>query len=335
MPKDSVFERLYKEFKHDKKTIIIIDTDTGFLERFDVKLKEQFLKDTLQIYPYPPETTRPTKEIIEECLNEVKKLKGDGIKLWAIFVDVVLIEKGPGPLDNTGVEVANQLKAIFPDIPVFNVTAKFETDAEIALVSEATVEDTDGVLFKGYLEGKYFSANSLNRIVAKASANYSKRIAATSGEPPDHILTGASCTIGSTPKRIFIGHGRSPLWRELKDFIAERLGLAWDEFNREAVAGHSTADRLKAMMSQTTFAFLVMTAEEEHTDTTIHARPNVIHELGLFQGRLGLNRAIVVLEEGCSEFSNIVGLSQIRFPHGDIRARFEEVRQVLEREGLL
>ena len=26
-------------------------------------------------------------------------------------------------------------------------------------------------------------------------------------------------------KRIFIGHGRSPLWRELKDFIADRLGL--------------------------------------------------------------------------------------------------------------
>jgi hypothetical protein len=26
-------------------------------------------------------------------------------------------------------------------------------------------------------------------------------------------------------KSIFIGHGKSPLWRELKDFIAERLNL--------------------------------------------------------------------------------------------------------------
>jgi predicted nucleotide-binding protein len=78
-----------------------------------------------------------------------------------------------------------------------------------------------------------------------------------------------------------------------------------------------------------------MTAEEEHLDATLHARPNVIHEVGLFQGHLGLTRAIVLLEEGCSEFSNIIGLSQIRFPHGDIRARFEEVRRVLEREGLL
>jgi predicted nucleotide-binding protein len=135
--------------------------------------------------------------------------------------------------------------------------------------------------------------------------------------------------------RIFIGHGRSPLWRELKDFLAERLGLPWDEFNREPVAGYPTSERLEAMLSQAAFAFLVMTAEEEHADSTVHARPNVIHEAGLFQGRLGFPKAIVLLEEGCSEFSNMTGLSQIRFPPGEIRARFEDCRHVLEREGLL
>lgn len=135
--------------------------------------------------------------------------------------------------------------------------------------------------------------------------------------------------------RIFIGHGRSPLWRELKDFIADRLHLPCDEFNREAVAGYTTSERLDAMMAQAAFAFLVMTAEEERIDATAHARPNVIHEVGLFQGRLGLHRAIVMLEDGCAEFSNIAGLSQIRFPRGGISAKFEEVRQVLEREGLV
>jgi hypothetical protein len=135
--------------------------------------------------------------------------------------------------------------------------------------------------------------------------------------------------------RIFIGHGRSPLWRELKDFIAERLGLQWDEFNREAVAGYTTSDRLQAMLSQASFAFLIMTAEEEDSQARLHARPNVIHEVGLFQGCLGLNRAIVLLEDGCAEFSNIIGLSQIRFPKSDIAARFEDIRRVLEREKIL
>ncbi len=135
--------------------------------------------------------------------------------------------------------------------------------------------------------------------------------------------------------RVFIGHGRSPLWRELKDFLQDRLHLQWDEFNREAVAGLTTFERLDTMLSAARFAFLVMTAEEEHLDATLHARENVVHEVGLFQGHLGPRCAIVLLEEGCAEFSNIVGLSQIRFPKGHISACFEEIRRVLEREGVI
>ncbi len=67
----------------------------------------------------------------------------------------------------------------------------------------------------------------------------------------------------------------------------------------------------------------------------MQARMNVIHEVGLFQGRLGFTKAIVLLEEGCEEFSNIHGLGQLRFPRGDIKDLFEEIRRVFEREGLL
>jgi predicted nucleotide-binding protein len=78
-----------------------------------------------------------------------------------------------------------------------------------------------------------------------------------------------------------------------------------------------------------------MTGEDELADGKIHARMNVVHEAGLFQGRLGFTKAIILLEEGCEEFSNVQGLGQIRFPRGNIRAAFEEIRQVLEREGLV
>lgn len=78
-----------------------------------------------------------------------------------------------------------------------------------------------------------------------------------------------------------------------------------------------------------------MTAEDEQSDGTMHSRMNVVHEAGLFQGRLGFQRAIVLLEDGCEEFSNIQGLGQIRFPRGNIKAVFEDIRQVLEREGLV
>lgn len=135
--------------------------------------------------------------------------------------------------------------------------------------------------------------------------------------------------------RVFIGHGRSLLWRELKDFLHDRLSLQWDEFNRESVAGFGISDRLSEMLDSASFAFLIMTAEDEHADTTMHARENVVHEVGLFQGRLGLRRAIVLVEEGCATFSNIHGLIYIGFPSGRITACFEEVRRVLEREKLV
>lgn len=137
----------------------------------------------------------------------------------------------------------------------------------------------------------------------------------------------------SSGKKIFIGHGGSLLWLKLKDFIADRLALPCEEFNSEPTPGIHTTDRLEAMLSQAGMAFLVMTAEEKHADGTLRARPNVIHEIGLFQARLGPRRAIVMIEDGCAEFSNLAGLTTIRYPSGDIAARFEDVRCVLEREG--
>jgi predicted nucleotide-binding protein len=89
------------------------------------------------------------------------------------------------------------------------------------------------------------------------------------------------------------------------------------------------------MLDDAAIAFLVMTAEEEKADGKMQARMNVVHEAGLFQGRLGFSRAIVMLEEGCDEFSNIEGLGQIRFPKNNIRAVFHDVQLVLEREGLV
>jgi len=134
---------------------------------------------------------------------------------------------------------------------------------------------------------------------------------------------------------VFIGHGRSPVWKDLKDFIQDRLHLPWDEFNRVPVAGLANVVRLSRMLDEAAIAFLILTAEDEQADGKSHARMNVIHEVGLFQGRLGFEKAIVLLEEGCEEFSNIAGLGQLRFPKGNIGAVFEEVRRVLEREGLI
>ena len=141
-------------------------------------------------------------------------------------------------------------------------------------------------------------------------------------------------TMNNENKKIFIGHGGSHIWRELKDFIVETLGLEYEEFNRISPAGKTNKERLKEMLEVCGMAFLIMTGEDEQADGTLRARENVIHEAGLFQGKVDFERAIILLEEGCQEFSNIEGLGQIRFPKGNIKAIFEDIREVLDRESI-
>ena len=136
-------------------------------------------------------------------------------------------------------------------------------------------------------------------------------------------------------KKVFIGHGHSPVWRELKEYVSETLGLPCDEFNEGTPEGLMTAERLSQMLDQAGCAFLIMTAEDEQSSGEFNPRMNVVHEAGLMQGRLGFRRAIVMQEEGCQSLSNLAGLTHILFRKGELAAKFDRVRQVLEREGLL
>jgi predicted nucleotide-binding protein len=129
---------------------------------------------------------------------------------------------------------------------------------------------------------------------------------------------------------VFIGHGQSLIWVQLRDLLTERLGLHFEEFNRVPVAGRTVTDRLRQMLEASDFAFIVLTGEDETADGVLRARQNVVHELGLFQGRLGFDRSIILLEQECEEFSNIAGLQVIRFPRNNIMAISEEIRRVLE-----
>lgn len=86
------------------------------------------------------------------------------------------------------------------------------------------------------------------------------------------------------------------------------------------------------MLIKSSIAFLVLTGEDLDDSGNLHARENVIHETGLFQGRLGFSRSIVILEKGTVEFSNIHGIDQLRFSPGNIKEVFGDVIAVIKRE---
>jgi predicted nucleotide-binding protein len=74
-----------------------------------------------------------------------------------------------------------------------------------------------------------------------------------------------------------------------------------------------------------------MTGEDETVSGSMNPRLNVVHELGLFQGKLGFKKAIILLKRGAAEFSNIAGLQQIRFT--DITQVFGEVVAIINQES--
>jgi hypothetical protein len=136
------------------------------------------------------------------------------------------------------------------------------------------------------------------------------------------------------PRDIFIGHGHHGDWKKLKAML-EKWGLRVSEFNQVPVAGVSVGQRLKAMLDESRFAFLVMTGEDETNAGVLRARLNVIHEIGLFQGRLGAESAIVVRSGKAEVFSNIDGLSRIDYEDGNIGALAPEIHRLLIDRGML
>lgn len=144
--------------------------------------------------------------------------------------------------------------------------------------------------------------------------------------PPDESVDR------SARPTVFIGHGRSHVWRDLKDHLQDQHDIKVEAYEIGARAGHTIRDILEDMLNKSSIAFLVMTGEDIQEDGSIRARQNVVHEVGLFQGRLGFSRAIVLLETGTDEFSNLHGVQQIRFRNGSVRETFGDVLATIRRE---
>lgn len=131
---------------------------------------------------------------------------------------------------------------------------------------------------------------------------------------------------------VFIGHGKSNQWLNLKDHFENFSNYRIEDYESGARAGHAIRDILDERTARSSIAFLVLTQEDETNGEHPTARPNIIHETGLFQGKLGYHRAIVLVEEGAGELNNLFGIQQIKFPKNNISESFKEIHAAIERE---
>jgi predicted nucleotide-binding protein len=135
--------------------------------------------------------------------------------------------------------------------------------------------------------------------------------------------------------KIFIGHGRSKLWARVQIYLKEDLNLKTIIFEDESRTGETIINILDDFLNNSSFAILIMTAEDETAEGTSRARQNVIHEAGLFQGRLGFDKVIILKQDGVEEFSNVAGLQYIPFSGDNIEQSFYEIQRKFKKLGLI
>jgi len=134
---------------------------------------------------------------------------------------------------------------------------------------------------------------------------------------------------------VFIGHGRNKIWARLQIFLKDDLNLKTLTFEDESRTSETIINILDDFLNKTSIAILIMTAEDDTADGKIRARQNVIHEAGLFQGRLGFDKVVILKQEGIEEFSNIAGLQYIPFSKDNIEQSFYELQRKFKKRGLI
>lgn len=213
----------------------------------------------------------------------------------------------------------------------------FDTQDEFLAEYRSGFQEASAYLLLGEYEFQYSAGGYGQRSRLRVSAPTRPEVESVFW-PFERDATGAKIELPDAAAEqapspvIFIGHGRSAAWRDLKDHLVEQHGYRVQAYETGARSGHTIRDILDELLQGSSFALLVLTGEDETEIGEMRARQNVVHELGLFQGKLGFPRAIAVAESGVELFSNMDGVQQIRFAKGEIRQAFGDVLATLRRE---
>jgi predicted nucleotide-binding protein len=132
---------------------------------------------------------------------------------------------------------------------------------------------------------------------------------------------------------IFLGHGgQDKEWLELLHDLQSQHELSVEAFETGARSGHSIRDILQGFLGNNTFAIVIFSKADELADGGFVPRQNVVHEAGLFQGRLGFSRVLMLVEKGAQLFSNIDGVQYVEYTAGNMKGSVGAILATLRRE---
>jgi hypothetical protein len=175
--------------------------------------------------------TRFSADVLREAIEVFRAKTNNGKPAWSVYMSV---EVGDSELEHDSSE------EFFADYRKAHGVAFYRENN-----GDATVELRVHV-FKNAAE---IVVKARDRASVEAVFEIFERHAASSRlpvpkkKPPD-------------PPTIFIGHGGSPQWRDLKDHLHEKHAYRVEAYEIGARAGHAIRDVLNDMLSKSSFAIL-------------------------------------------------------------------------------
>ncbi|HEX2613781.1 MAG TPA: TIR domain-containing protein [Fibrobacteria bacterium] len=125
------------------------------------------------------------------------------------------------------------------------------------------------------------------------------------------------------PFRVFIFHGRNPLWKELADFIWKKLEIETVALREEDGGGDVIdIDALDRATEDASHAVVVVTADDN--------RESMAHAIGYFQGLYGPANVLVLREKSVEDFTVVTGTISETFDGRNISHAFPAVAEEIE-----
>jgi predicted nucleotide-binding protein len=150
------------------------------------------------------------------------------------------------------------------------------------------------------------------------------------GDPPHVIREKKSKQYAKVAKTIFVGHGENKDWARIVLFLKETYKFNIQYFEKEDRNNESISQVLKAFVDSCGLAIMLLSGEDETKDGRVRAPQNVIHEAGLFQGMLGFENVLLLVDRGIEGFINMAGM-QIIYYDKNVESSFTEIKNFIER----
>jgi CAP12/Pycsar effector protein, TIR domain len=134
---------------------------------------------------------------------------------------------------------------------------------------------------------------------------------------------------------IFVGHSRSKLLTKLIAFLEDELNIKTITYDSESKEGDSITSVSEKLLNTVAFAILILTPEDETKEDKIKVHRNLVYETGLFQGKLGFKKVLILHQRGIGDLPDFTKAHSIKLIDKNIEQIFIEVKQILKSENII